>query len=120
MNISKQVLLLQGPVGPFFDRLHSRLLENQVNCTRILFNAGDKLFCQNKQSALSFEGNLEEWGTWFKKYLKNNGPSVVILFGSDRPIHSIVREVCKEQEILVYCLEAVSYTHLTLPTSRSE
>ena len=45
MNIPKQVLLLQGPVGPFFDRLHSQLLENQINCTRILFNAGDELFC---------------------------------------------------------------------------
>ena len=105
MNISKQVLLLQGPVGPFFDRLHSRLLENQVNCTRILFNAGDKLFCQNKQSALSFEGNLEEWGTWFKKYIYDNKPSVVVLFGADRPIHSIARDICNMYGIRVLCLE---------------
>ena len=105
MNIPKHVLLLQGPAGPFFDRLHNKLLENKINCTRILFNAGDKLFCRNKQSALSFEGNLEEWGTWFKKYIKNNKVSTVILFGSDRPIHSIARELCKENEILVLCLE---------------
>ena len=32
-------------------------------------------------------------------------PSVVILFGSDRPIHSIARDLCKEHEILVLCLE---------------
>lgn len=105
MNIPKHVLLLQGPAGPFFDRLHSQLLENQINCTRILFNAGDKLFCRNKQSALTFEGNLEEWAKWFEKYIKNNKPSVVILFGSDRPIHSIARELCEENEVLVLCLE---------------
>ena len=105
MNIPKHVLLLQGPVGPFFERLHSQLLKNQINCTRILFNAGDELFCHNKQSVLTFEGNLEEWGIWLEKYIKNNQPSVVILFGSDRPIHSIARDLCKEHEILVLCLE---------------
>jgi capsular polysaccharide export protein len=105
MSISKQVLLLQGPVGPFFDRLHTQLLEDQSKCTRVLFNAGDKLFCRNKKSALFFEGNLDEWNIWLNEYLKNNKPSVVILFGSDRPIHSIARQVCKENEIFTLCLE---------------
>ena len=105
MNILKHVLLLQGPVGPFFDRLHRQLLENQINCTRILFNAGDKLFCRNKQSALTFEGNLEDWNIWFEKYLKNNKPSVVILFGSDRPIHTIARNICKKYATKVLSLE---------------
>ena len=105
MNSLKHVLLLQGPAGPFFDNLHTQLLENRINSTRILFNAGDRLFCRNKKSALTFEGNLEEWAKWFDKYIKNIKPSFVILFGSDRPIHSIARELCEENEVIVLCLE---------------
>ena len=101
----KTCTTIAGTFGPFFDRLHRQLLENQINCARILFNAGDKLYCRNKQSALNFHGNLDEWTKWFEKYIKNNKPSVVILFGSDRPIHSIARELCKEYEVLVLCLE---------------
>ena len=105
MYTPPKVILLQGPVGPFFNRLQSGLLNSNIECTRILFNAGDSFFCSNKRSAINFKGNLEKWSSWFRKYIKNNKPFVVILFGSDRPIHSIARNICKENEILALCLE---------------
>ena len=105
MNISKQVILLQGPVGPFFDRLHTQLLEDQSKCTRVLFNAGDELFCHNKKLVHIFKGNLDEWNKWFETYIKNNTRSIVILFGADRPIHSIARNICIKYDIRVLCLE---------------
>ncbi|MAI43914.1 MAG: hypothetical protein CML09_04385, partial [Puniceicoccaceae bacterium] len=70
MNLSKDILLLQGPVGPFFDKLQVSLLERRLNCTRVLFNSGDRLFCRKKKNVINFEGNLEDWKEWFNNYLK--------------------------------------------------
>lgn len=100
-----KVILLQGPVGPCFDKLHNSLLKQNIDCTRILFNAGDRLFCGNLQSAITFKGNLEDWSTWFETYLRKNSPSVVILFGGDRPIHTIARNLCEKSGVRVLCLE---------------
>ena len=105
MNLSKDILLLQGPVGPFFDKLQVSLLERRLNCTRVLFNSGDRLFCRKKKNVINFEGNLEDWKEWFNNYLKLKSPNLVILFGADRPIHSIARKICEEFEIKVICLE---------------
>ena len=69
--------MLQGPVGPFFDRLHSSLLKEEHKVTRILFNAGDRLFCRNKPESVNFKGNLEQWDTWFTDYLKTHALSLI-------------------------------------------
>lgn len=100
-----KVILLQGPVGPCFDKLHNSFLRQNIDCTRVLFNAGDRLFCRIPQSAIKFKGNLENWSTWFETYLLKNSSSVVILFGADRPIHSIARNLCKKLGVKVLCLE---------------
>ena len=95
MECTKKVILLQGPVGPFFDKLHNRFIKQNINCTRILFNAGDSLFSSIPGSVIKFKGNLENWSSWFEAYLHESSPSVVILFGADRPIHSIARKLLR-------------------------
>lgn len=102
---SERILMLQGPVGPFFDRLHSSLLKEEHKVTRILFNAGDRLFCRNKPESVNFKGNLEQWDAWFTDYLKTHAPKSVLLFGSERPIHSIARKICESQGIRVLAFE---------------
>lgn len=105
MNIRKNIVLLQGPVGPFFDELQGFLSKHEISCTRILFNAGDRLFCPNKKNVINFEGNLENWSSWLGNYIKKKSPSKIILFGADRPIHSIARKLCNQFNIDVISLE---------------
>ena len=100
-----KVVLLQGPVGPCFSRMQASIINSNFYCYRILFNAGDALFCDNKQFTHTFKGNLEEWSNWFDKFIKNKETSVVILFGSDRPIHTIARNICKKYSIKVLSFE---------------
>ena len=102
---SEHILMLQGPVGPFFSRLQRALLSQDHKVKRILFNAGDRLFCRNKSDCENFHGNLEQWDAWFKDYLKTDAPKLVLLFGSERPIHSIARKICEFEGIRVLAFE---------------
>src|SRR3546814_4538429 len=45
-----RVLLLQGPVGPFFRHLQQHLEDSGFDAWRICFNAGDRFFASRKRS----------------------------------------------------------------------
>ena len=93
----KDILLLQGPVGPAFNDLQETLLKNGFNCTRVLFNLGGRLFCRNKKYGINFKGNLENWSVWLEAFIKKKSPDLVILFGADRPIESMLEAYQKNK-----------------------
>jgi len=99
------ILLLQGPVGPFFDDLQSAFIEENIPNKRILFNPGDTLFSSQNKYTEKFKGNLEDWGNWIKNYFIENKINFIVLYGSDRPIHSIARKVAVQLNIKVLSLE---------------
>ena len=105
MPQAQRITLLQGPVGPFFRYLQDMLLKRNFNCTRINFNKGDELYSSSSLPTINFKGNLDNWSMWFEDYVKENKITLVILFGADRPIHSIARNICKKLEVKVLCLE---------------
>ena len=98
------VLLLQGPVGPFFQRLQAKLESQDVNTFRVLFNAGDRLFSQNKNCE-SFSGNLDEWESWLEHKLIELSTNYIVLFGSMRPIHQVARKLGDKLGITIISLE---------------
>ena len=57
--LGKKVLLLQGPVGPFFHGLAQDLRAVGAEVHKVNFNGGDKLFYW--RDAHSFKGKLEQW-----------------------------------------------------------
>ena len=61
MELLRKILLLQGPVGPFFNQFQISLSKHRLISTQILFNSGDCLFSRNNKSAIKFKGNLENW-----------------------------------------------------------
>lgn len=99
------ILLLQGPVGPFFDDLQKAFIEENIPNKRILFNPGDTLFSTQKEYTEQFKGNLEDWSKWIKNYLIENKINYIVLYGSDRPIHSIARKAALELNVNVLSLE---------------
>ena len=99
------VLLLQGPVGPFFSILQRKLMSNGYPVTRISFNAADRLFISKDLCKIDFSGNLKDWEIQFQKFLDTKKIKCVILFGADRPIHQIARNICLKNDIKVFCLE---------------
>lgn len=99
-----RVLLLQGPVGPFFRRLQDFLEAKNFDVWRVCFNGGDLLYSSRK-NRIVFSGNQAEWRDLLANLLAANGVDCIILFGSERPAHKIARDVAERFCVRVISLE---------------
>jgi capsular polysaccharide export protein len=100
----QKILLLQGPVGPFFSELLVALDAAGFSVKRVLFNSGDKLFDHGRNS-VRFTGILGDWNTWLRLKIAQYKPDCIVLFGSNRPAHIVARHIAKLVDIPVMCLE---------------
>ena len=67
----KRVLLLQGPVGPFFRRLATLLRAAGAEVHKVNFNGGDCLFYPT--DALTWRGHPAEWPQFLARLLEQIG-----------------------------------------------
>jgi capsular polysaccharide export protein len=99
-----RVLLLQGPVGPFFARLQGCLEAAGVACWRVCFNAGDRHFA-TRRGRIDFSGSLAEWRDWLRACLEDGGFDAVVGFGCLRPQHVVARRLAEEAGLAFLSLE---------------
>ena len=64
----RKVLLLQGPVGPFFRNFARELEGNGFQVYKINFNGGDRFFYHGKNT-VDYQGSFGEWETWLERYV---------------------------------------------------
>lgn len=86
---SKRVLLLQGPVGPFFWNLAKDLRSVGATVFKFNFNAGDWLFYPH--DAHSFRDELSQWPAALEEFITKHRIDAVLLFGDCRPVHVCAR-----------------------------
>ena len=101
---AESVLLLQGPVGPFFDRLAQWLMARHQRVNRIVFSGGDVHDCQVIQP-IQFAGRLEEWSTFFVAQCVQHKVDTVVLFGQSRVYHQQALQAAKRHGIQVIVVE---------------
>ena len=99
-----RVVLLQGPVGPFFRRLHRFLERRGYEVVRICFDAGDRFFARGTK-CLVYSGGRQEWQAWFADFLSLADPDHVIYFGAGREFHRVARSVAEASAVNVISLE---------------
>lgn len=99
----KNILFLQGPVGPFFKRIATQLRNIQANVYKINFNGGDWLF--GGRDAINFRGLPDQWEVFLEKKLIELNIDFVVLFGDCRPIHTTARRVVKKHRIELFVFE---------------
>ncbi len=99
-----RVLLLRGPVGPFFRKLQDVLEAKNYEVWRVCFNGGDLLF-SSKRNRIVFSGNQAEWRDLLANLLAAGDIECIILFGSEHPAHKIARDVAERIGIRVISLE---------------
>ena len=99
-----RVLLLQGPVGPFFRMAQALLNESGFDAWRVCFNIGDRLFAQRGKT-LNFSGTAEGWDAWLAEMLSAHGFDFVVLFGCERQVHRVAIACCERLGVPVICLE---------------
>lgn len=100
----QRVLLLQGPVGPFFDRLSRWLTEQGKQVDRIVLQGGDRADCRVLEP-LVYNGTPADWPTYFKCTTRDRGTDCIVLFGQSRYYHRAAIELALDAGIEVVVLE---------------
>lgn len=103
-DIAKQrFLFLQGPPGPFFDRLGGALRDLGHAVHRINLNAGDVASWSGP--AIDYRGTAERWPSFVDDYLVQHAITDVILFGDCRPLHNAARGMARLRGVRVHVFE---------------
>jgi len=104
LTASRRVLLLQGPVGPFFDRLTKWLSNRGSEVRRVAFQAGDEFDC-GATRPIRFTATLDEWPSFFSNLLDQLATDCVVLFGQSRRYHQDALTIAKARGIAVVVME---------------
>ena len=104
MNGKPKILLLQGPVGPFFDALGKYLEQNRCIVRRVIFNGGD-WFYSSGRNLIFYRNGQSEWQTFLDKLSDDFKPDFAILFGDERPIHKVAIGIFTQKGIDYWCFE---------------
>jgi len=98
-------LFLQGPHGPFFNRLGVMLRRAGATVWRVGFNAGDRAFWFHPQSYIPFRGKASEWLDTLVQILEDRAVTDIVLYGDVRPIHAEAVAEAKRRGITIHVFE---------------
>ncbi len=101
---SRTVLLLQGPVGPLFDRIATWLVSRGARVHRVAFQGGDE-FDAKTLDPLRFQGTLAEWPAFFGQLLDRLQPDCVVIFGQSRRYHQEALQLARGRAVPVVVTE---------------
>ncbi|WP_142662207.1 capsule biosynthesis protein [Paracoccus laeviglucosivorans] len=97
--------MLQGPHGPFFDRLAKLLRDAGAVVWRAGFNAGDEFFWTDPAHFIRHTGTPEEWPAHLDRIIAQKGVTDIVLYGDVRPIHASAREAALRFGIVLHVFE---------------
>jgi capsular polysaccharide export protein len=100
----RRVLLLQGPVGPFFSRLANLLELRGSRVTKVNFNSGDDWFYPQGE-VIRFVGKPDQWPAFLQALLAEGSYEAIFLFGDCRPIHRQVGKIAAGTGCAVWVFE---------------
>lgn len=98
----KKILLLQGPVGPFFKHLAQDLIQHQAEVIKVNFNGGDTFFYP---SGLLYCGAIKDFPVYLTELVIKHQIDTIMLFGDCRPIHKIAKDTLAGFPIEWYIFE---------------
>ena len=98
-------LFLQGPHGPFFNRLGKMLRRADVTVCRVGFNAGDRAFWFHPSSYIPYRGSAEDWPQTFADLCTARKVTDIVLYGDTRPVHATAVAEAKRRGITVHVFE---------------
>src|SRR5919206_4432162 len=82
----RRTLMLQGPMGSFFERLAATLRSHGQQVWKVNFNAGDEWFFRDEQ-AIAFREPMEQWPARVRGLLRELSIDAIVLFGQSRRMH---------------------------------
>jgi capsular polysaccharide export protein len=100
----RRVMLLQGLMGPFFQRLGKGLRKAGHEVFKVNFNGGDRAYW-GLPNGIDYKGTLAEWPEAFDNLLVKHRITDVMLFGDCRDHHMGALEICRGHGIKVWVFE---------------
>lgn len=100
----RNVLLLQGLMGPLFRRLGQALRRDGYGVHKVNFNGGDRLFWR-LPNGIDYRGSPAEWPAALTSLIADRQITDVVLFGDCRPMHIAAISVCRDLHIPVHVFE---------------
>ncbi|MDE4144537.1 MAG: capsular biosynthesis protein [Pseudophaeobacter sp. bin_em_oilr2.035] len=101
----RRFLFLQGPHGPFFNRLGAMLRAAGCSVWRVGFNAGDSAFWRHRASYISYQGTPQDWPATFAGICDQHQITDIVLYGDTRPIHAEAIKAAKQRGLCVHVFE---------------
>lgn len=98
------ILLLQGPLGPFFRHLARELQSRSHTLHRIHLNGGDR-FYSGIGHCVDYCGTSEEWPDFISLYLQQHSIDMLIVFGDCRHYHKPAIAIARQLSIRCIVLE---------------
>ncbi|MGE0797611.1 MAG: capsule biosynthesis protein [Lautropia sp.] len=104
---NRRVLMLQGPIGPFFSRLARDLAESGAHVVKVNFNGGDRLFTARRafEAVVDYRGTMANWPDTFARLLLQHRIDTILLFGDCRPVHVPAIALAKQAGVEVGVFE---------------
>jgi len=100
----RRVLLLQGPMGSFFNRVGHWLRSLDIEVYKVNLNGGDWLFHRGP-GALSYRGRLEDFGLWLEGLLRHKRIDALVCFGDCRAYHRLAAKIAAARALPLYVFE---------------
>ena len=103
--MNRVFLLLQGPHGPFFDRLGAMLRAAGAGVLRVAFNAGDEHFWSDRARLIRHTGSAEDWPAHLERILGEHRITDIVLYGDTRPVHAAAVAVARASGLTLHVFE---------------
>ena len=98
-------LFLQGPHGPFFNRLGAMLRRAGATVWRVGFNSGDRAFWFHTKSYIPYYGTVDTWPETLAQLCTEKGVTDLVLYGDTRPVHAEAVAYARANGIEVHVFE---------------
>ena len=112
--LGEKILLLQGPMGPFFWWLARKLRRRGATIYKINFNLGDLLFYPFKNTL--YRKPFKDFSLYLEKFLQERNIQQIVLFGDCRPYHRVAVEVAKRLGVRILDRKTLWLTCLLVST----
>ena len=101
----EHVLLLQGPMGPFFRWVAEKLRAHGANVSKVSLNFADVVYYLPLSPQYLYRGTLANWTTYLADFIAKHRVTKVVLFGDCRPYHRAAVQCVQQLGIQVYVFE---------------
>lgn len=100
----RRTLMLQGPMGPFFERLAGVLRTHGQQVWKVNFNAGDDRFFRGDK-VIQFCDAMDQWPERLRGLIEELRLDAIVLFGQSRQMHQVAITEAEAAGVTVFVFE---------------